>query len=1287
MEFHVRRLVREELGLEESLFELSGNIILPNFLSARILAQRLNLRVEAALRPERAIKAGQLNAMGLIDEILHYVCGLYRQQIGQDVFARALKAVQNSLGRDKADSLLLGFVEEFPPLAVYRGQTAPAAYLAGSSAGRSHREMALEELLMLWLANDNPAFGPFRELFDDTALRARPAYLQAINALRDFFAGQPGFGPDGQPLVDLLKSPAVEVPHSLPGQLDYIRRKWGLLLGPYLRRLLSSLDLVKEEAKAFFPGPGPSRVLAYEGLEKEYERFSPDQDWMPRVVMIAKSTLVWLHQLSRQYGRPITRLDQIPDEELDLLASRGFTALWLIGVWERSGASERIKRICGNPEAAASAYSVFDYEIAAELGGWSALADLRQRAAYRGLRLAADMVPNHTGMDSRWIRERPDFFIQSRSCPFPGYSFTGENLSSHPDIGLFLEDHYYSRTDAAVVFKRVDFRDGDVRYIYHGNDGTSMPWNDTAQIDFLNPQARRAVKDTILNVARNFPIIRFDAAMVLAKRHIRRLWYPEPGSGGDVPSRAEHALAREDFDRALPEEFWREVVDECAAQAGDTLLLAEAFWMLEGYFVRTLGMHRVYNSAFMNMLKREENAKYRATIRNTLEFDPDILKRFVNFLNNPDEETAVAQFGKGDKYFGVCSMMVTMPGLPMFGHGQVEGFEEKYGMEYRRSYWNESPDPDLVERHEREIFPLMKKRYIFASAETFLLYDLISDDGTANENVFAYSNRQGGEAALVLYNNAFARAWGRLKDSAPFALKAADGSKSVIRRSLADGLGLAPPQAGQQRFCILREQRSGLWFIRSSAAIRAEGLFAALDGYQCQVFLDIGEVIDNALGQYAKLCAHLDGRGVVDLSETMREIFLKDLYEALDSFASPDFFAGMRDLLSRALGLSAEVDSEADAGPAQALQEPAMSADPEKANILEGSGNPDAFLNARRSAHSVFFQTAVRFLEGTSEYDAFSAESPVELATADEAFDTFAAMTRNLLDLAGIIGSARDSGGLLAWLGEGFRRDPGLMDLASAFLVLADLRCVIGHGSSCQDLRRLIEHWGLDSRLAGAILRSAPPGGSVRNPRSLERGLAAIKAILPYLDQPFMQGKASPADRALAIFRACGADQAVRAFLGVNEYQGRLWFVKESMEEFLWFSFLVIALNRHDTQTAGPQVPQPLEGAQPVKGSKLPRSARDKPSTKAAASEAMPVPMAKPATKTSPGLRGASRLPTAPMGPEAMAARLQSLDEIHAVFLEAIARSDFDYRELAKNLTILARLAGGGAETASDRRP
>ena len=106
---------------------------------------------------------------------------------------------------------------------------------------------------------------------------------------------------------------------------------------------------------------------------------------MPRTVLIAKSVYVWLHQLSQTYGRPVQTLDQIPDEELDLLPRRGFNALWLIGVWERSRASQRIKQMTGNPEAAASAYSLADYTIAADLGGETALpepARARRRARH-----------------------------------------------------------------------------------------------------------------------------------------------------------------------------------------------------------------------------------------------------------------------------------------------------------------------------------------------------------------------------------------------------------------------------------------------------------------------------------------------------------------------------------------------------------------------------------------------------------------------------------------------------------------------------------------------------------------------------------------------------------------------------------------------------------------------------------------------------------------------------------------------------------------------------------------
>ena len=145
------------------------------------------------------------------------------------------------------------------------------------------------------------------------------------------------------------------------------------------------------------------------------------------------------------------------------------------------------------------------------------------------------------------------------------------------------------------------------------------------------------------------------------------------------------------------------------------------------YVVRTLGMHRVYNSAFMNMLKNQENQKYRETIKNTLVFDPEILKRFVNFMNNPDEETAITQFGDGDKYFGVCTLLATMPGLPMFGHGQIEGYREKYGMEYRRAYWDEKPNQYLIDQHARRIFPLLEKRYLFSGVDYFQLFDLYHD--------------------------------------------------------------------------------------------------------------------------------------------------------------------------------------------------------------------------------------------------------------------------------------------------------------------------------------------------------------------------------------------------------------------------------------------------------------------------------------------------------------------------------------------------------------------------------
>ncbi len=890
-ELHISRAARLRYQFDEKLFTFDGRAIFVNFHAVRQFAQKINAKRDIARFPEQAVQAGQINAMGLINEIFHFVIQCYRQQRLEEAFSKALRWLDERLGVENVNSTLSRFIELFPPLAVYKGEVNVSDYMLGVSKDangftRPNREIALEELLTLWLSNVNPAFAPYRELFDDEELITHTAYRQLIEELERFFNAQPAFGPDDQPLVEMLRSPAIAVPHSLDGQLEFIRTRWGYLLGEYFYRLLRSLDMIREERKAVFSGSGSIVPYDYRLLDFEAERFSPDREWMTQLILIAKNTYVWLDQLSKKYQRSIRTLDQIPEEELRLLADWGFTGLWLIGLWERSPASRKIKQLRGKEDAVASAYSIFSYDIANDLGGESAFQALRKRAWRYGIRLASDMVPNHMGIDAPWVMEHPDWFIQLPYSPYPSYRFSGPNLSWNDHIGIYLEDHYYDSTDAAVVFKRVDHHTGEERYIYHGNDGTFMPWNDTAQLNYLLPEVREAVIQVILHVARKFPIIRFDAAMTLAKRHYQRLWFPEPGSGGDIPSRAEYGLTKAEFDRHFPDEFWREVVDRVAAEQPDTLLLAEAFWLMEGYFVRTLGMHRVYNSAFMNMLRDEKNQEYRLVIKNTLEFDPQILKRFVNFMNNPDERTAVDQFGKADKYFGVCTLMVTLPGLPMFGHGQVEGFAEKYGMEFQRAYWDEQPDGDLIHRHEREIFPLLRRRALFSGVEHFLLYDFYTSEGVVNEDIFAYSNRQGDERALVIYNNRYHHTQGWIRVSTPYPQQASDGQKHYLRLTLAQGLALPiEPQA----YVVFRDHVRGLEYLRQCQKLHQQGLFVELQGYQYHVFLDFRIVWDDAGHPYAALEQVLDGRGVPSMEEALREFNLRPIHQPFDALFSADF--------------------------------------------------------------------------------------------------------------------------------------------------------------------------------------------------------------------------------------------------------------------------------------------------------------------------------------------------------------------------------------------------------------
>ena len=88
---------------------------------------------DAEKHPERAVHAGQLYAMGLIDEASHVLMARYREQFDPGGDDRRARVVLGQVGAEALGKLLLTFVEEFPGTAVMRGRDAPAM------AGRKDR--------------------------------------------------------------------------------------------------------------------------------------------------------------------------------------------------------------------------------------------------------------------------------------------------------------------------------------------------------------------------------------------------------------------------------------------------------------------------------------------------------------------------------------------------------------------------------------------------------------------------------------------------------------------------------------------------------------------------------------------------------------------------------------------------------------------------------------------------------------------------------------------------------------------------------------------------------------------------------------------------------------------------------------------------------------------------------------------------------------------------------------------------------------------------------------------
>src|SRR3569623_1574367 len=128
MEFHISRKARERYRFAESLFSYNGNVVFAGLAACREFAHRMNQVRQADKNPDQAVHAGQLYAMGLIDEASHVLMARYREQFDPEVMPSAIDWFGGRVGTDELDKLLLTFVEFFPGQSVMRMTLWPGKY-------------------------------------------------------------------------------------------------------------------------------------------------------------------------------------------------------------------------------------------------------------------------------------------------------------------------------------------------------------------------------------------------------------------------------------------------------------------------------------------------------------------------------------------------------------------------------------------------------------------------------------------------------------------------------------------------------------------------------------------------------------------------------------------------------------------------------------------------------------------------------------------------------------------------------------------------------------------------------------------------------------------------------------------------------------------------------------------------------------------------------------------------------------------------------------------------------
>lgn len=355
------------------------------------------------------------------------------------------------------------------------------------------------------------------------------------------------------------------------------------------------------------------------------------------------STRPYLYSLSQKLGKPVM-LKDIPDSELQELASRGVQIVWFMGTWKLGKAGLEHDRTDPNllksysvvlpgytqADIIGSPYAIVEYVTNPDIGSDDDVRHLRSRLHALGMLLMLDFVPNHSAVDSPLMDSNVEDYVRAPKGTQPPF-----------DPNRYLPNG-----------------------VAYGRDPYSGAWTDTAQFNYWNEATRQERLGDLMKAASLADAVRCDMAMLVLNDVIQQTWGPNLASWGYTRPESE---------------FWGWALLQVKSKYG-TLIMGECYWGLERK-LQSLGFDYTYDKDLYDHLTNGNLDNLRGFITGN---SVDYFTHSAHFVSNHDQDRAVVNFGSVARADAAAAVSFTIPGMKFNWQGQWEGYKYKLDVHLRR---------------------------------------------------------------------------------------------------------------------------------------------------------------------------------------------------------------------------------------------------------------------------------------------------------------------------------------------------------------------------------------------------------------------------------------------------------------------------------------------------------------------------------------------------------------------------------------------------------------------------